>query len=134
MNSQTRRGGRGRKAHTADSDSSNHNAWRCDPQDPPDSQRNDGAISTPTQFVFALDTAGAAARATIRHFEMRHHPQPEVPTRRTQGDVNANQSERRHASMHDEVDIKTEEEPEEYAVVETPGLRKSKRRRTTRVD
>ena len=83
--------------------------------------------------MFALDTAGAAARATIRHFEMRHHPQPEVPSR-AQGDsdVDANQSERHH-SMHGEVEIKTEEELGGYAMVETPGLRKSKRRRT-RVD
>ncbi len=78
------------------------------------------------QSVFALDTAGVAARATIKHFESRH---PQVRTDAVDAGATGSSEEQREY-FHGDVDIKIEDESREDAMVGTAGVRKSKRRRT----
>ncbi|PIL26886.1 hypothetical protein GSI_11066 [Ganoderma sinense ZZ0214-1] len=115
--SQSQRGRRPGGRNASDS-----TAWRCDPQDPSGLQQD---AVVPMQCVFALDTAGAAARATIRLFESRHPPS-QGPEDRT--DVDAEPGE---DDWRGDVDKKAEaEESKERAMDETtPELRKRKRRR-----
>ena len=79
------------------------------------------------QSEFALDTAGAAARASAKKFESRHTMHPQV---RTRTDVEAEQFE--GGDNHDDVGtvVKTEEESEEEVMAEICELRKRKRGRT----
>ncbi|KAI1784647.1 hypothetical protein LXA43DRAFT_1066579 [Ganoderma leucocontextum] len=119
LDSQPQRNGRGRKA------SAESASWRCQPQGPSDSRSHELERGVPMQSVFALDTAGAAARATIKQFESRHSTQAG-----TDVGVDAGQLEGEHLTHGDDVDIKIEEGSNADMVVETVGLRKSKRRRT----
>ena len=82
------------------------------------------------QSVFALDTAGPAARASATKFESRRTMHPQVRTVMDLGEVEQFEGE---LDQPDDVGtvVKTEEESEEEVMAEICGPRKRKRGRAT---
>ena len=82
------------------------------------------------QSVFALDTAGAAARASAKKFESRRTLHPQVRTV-TVMDIEAEQFQGEDYDHDDVGTMKIEEESEEEVMAEICGPKKRKRGRTT---